>query len=480
MKWGVIFYFIFNEWQVTLIGQAHYPGSSTLCIFVGDGDNDGLNEVYTGTWTPYPYNGYNYQFKWDGTNWIRDTIWKKCPHNIMDITVGDANNDGLNEVYSSLFQFLTGTTKNLYQFIYQDTIWVLADSLGKEGGFQTFIYDGDNDGVKELYGVGHAEVGYTRVHQYKWNGYSWEIAILGNNGNNFHSLYVGDADNDGMNEVVATNTDGKIYYYKWINGAWIENTIPYGVPYSIVFKSGLVIGDGDNDGLNEIYVAFYNYNSQTQRRDRYIYKYWWNGSNWVSEQVIYLNEYNMTNGGLVIGDGDNDGLNELYDLNTVGTPGVLGIYKIFYFQNSWNYEFIPTGITNPAGPGTDLCMGDGDNDGKLELYLAAGGVNGEIYQFKYITTDVSDLGKITNKNNEIICKPSKGFVRFFIKSFNGNNIIEIFNLAGRRIKKFSFNTNSSHDIIIIWDGKDEMGDIVPNGLYIVKFGYKKHKFLFLK
>ncbi|MEO0297393.1 MAG: hypothetical protein ABIN23_08115, partial [candidate division WOR-3 bacterium] len=462
----------FADWTCTYVGESHYPGSSTLCIFVGDGDNDGYKEVYTGTWTPSPYYGYTHQFKWNGNIWIMDTLSTRHQYNIMDVTVGDANNDGENEVYSSAFAFLQGETKDLYQFIFQDSIWILRDSLGREGGFQTFIADGDNDGLKEIYAIGH--VYYTRVHQYKWNGSSWDLTMLGDNGYNFHSLYVGDGDNDNLNEIYATNVDGNIHYYKWEGDTWGEYLIPLNIPeeYCITFKGGLVIGDPDNDGLNEVYCSFYRVSTPHYRL---IYRYIWNGSNWIKDSIILIPDPDCINGGLVIGDGDNDGQDEIYDMNSPGTPGNIGIYKIFWNGINWQYEFIPATIA-PGGPGIDLVLGDGDNDGLNELYLATGTGRGKIYQFKYLQR-IKEIRDFSYNEIKIYPVFTRGKVKFYISSPGKDRNLKIYDKLGRLVKILPV---SGFTDFIIWDGKNVNNKIMNPDIYFVKLGSKTQKFLFLK
>jgi len=146
-------------------------------------------------------NGYLFQFKWDGTNWIETTI-----------------------DYAGSMNFLQ-------------------------------IHDGNNDGDNELYvnTDGHINFGpeWDTVHEYKWNGFSWsDYEIFTNPWRAAYGLGVGDGTNNGSAEVYFTDVEGDLMQAIWDGMSW---------NYGVIANSGwgtindLAIGDGDNDGNLEIY-----------------------------------------------------------------------------------------------------------------------------------------------------------------------------------------------------------------------------------
>ncbi|MCK4257276.1 T9SS type A sorting domain-containing protein, partial [candidate division WOR-3 bacterium] len=118
-------------------------GSGTCGMYevaVGDGNNDGEIEVYGA-------GGYIYQFKWAGTSWGQ-TDFGSGLGTIKGVAVGDGNNDGEIEVYGA------NEDNHIYQFKWDGAAWEVTDlGSGVHWMADVVIGDGDNDGEIEVYGA---------------------------------------------------------------------------------------------------------------------------------------------------------------------------------------------------------------------------------------------------------------------------------------------------------------------------------------
>ena len=72
-------------------------------IAIGDGDNDGLNEIYYVTWTENDSDNFC-QCRWDSCGWKRNIIGTGgIIHQFAaQIAIGDGDNDGMNESFGEI------------------------------------------------------------------------------------------------------------------------------------------------------------------------------------------------------------------------------------------------------------------------------------------------------------------------------------------------------------------------------------------
>ncbi len=384
----------FAGWQIEIVGGC---SSTAWGAAIGDGDNDAGNELYAACG-----DGYIYQYKWNGTLWEQTDLGSAGAHWMIDADVGDGNADGTNEVYGSNFAFHT------YQYVWNGTSWDRTD-LGGGGRVQVDIGDGDNDGSPEVYAVCADSV----VHCYKWNGTSWIESQLdpAHSGVHMLGILVGDGDNDGENEVYAISDSG-LYQFEWNGTSWTHSFVDSII--KIAMKS-LAIGDGNNDGEDEIYAV-------GDGSDSTLYQFKWNGGFWDKTPIDTLRGIR----GIAVGDGNRDGENEVYTGICQGSTAEIGkIYQYKWDGVSWNLTDMGQAVCASVN---EIFVGDGDNDGNLELYsnVASGiyqyvfrsvpllywtgdpgfetdgvnpdtGVSGDTFEFRVAYADSNNFGPLTKE-----------------------------------------------------------------------------------
>jgi len=334
------------EWEKTVVGNAESGG--VYQVTVGDGDNDGELEVYAAC------SDHNvYEFTWTGSSWHKALVGSK-EDAIWDVTVADGDNDGALEVYASCFDDF------VYKFSGKSWQESVVGCGGGAGGGGLAVGDGNNDGRSEVY-VGS----YPSIYQFCWNGSEWERHYLGSTGQHVFAISIGDGNNDGRLEVYAATTDpvepSRVYQFAWDGLKWTREEVGSADSWMM----DVDVGDGNNDGRLEVYAACW---------DSKIYQFTWdkNTSNWHKTEVG-TGDYMMW--GVAVGDADNDSIPEVY-ATSVSCCGYSKVYQFTWDDLDWDCNEIGSGKDEPWG----LSVGDGDNDGLLELYTA--NWDGTIRQYK--------------------------------------------------------------------------------------------------
>ena len=89
---------------ITRVPPTMPPFPSYNDVAVGDASGDGSLELYS-----VNENSYAYQFKWNGSGWVRSEISTELEV-LRSVDMGDADGDGLEEVFC-----LSGTGRRIYQ-----------------------------------------------------------------------------------------------------------------------------------------------------------------------------------------------------------------------------------------------------------------------------------------------------------------------------------------------------------------------------
>lgn len=273
----------------------------------------------------------------------------------------DIDNDGVDELLvasdAGLFRFdrtATGWTKQL----------VVPPPAPGYGFDQVVVGSTDGDSVVEVYTAGHVFDGQTGSDRLMWHhftGTQWfsqEVWRF----NDVHDMAVGDIDDDGVDDLYVVTTIG-------------PDQAVYGIRRDAFAESGfrfnqlhlehddnlglIAVGDADRDGDDEAYVL-YGFDDGTHQLA--ILRIDVSGTGVPSSTRFNRGSWGIEVRGLVVGDGDGNGNDEVYVLVT--TTGSATLQRFAIREGT----FAMTGMVLGEGPHQDLVLGDGDNDGKVELY----------------------------------------------------------------------------------------------------------------
>jgi hypothetical protein len=184
------------------------------------------------------------------------------------------------------------------------------------------------------------------------------------------TLYAGDIDNDGIEEiVVGTRPKGILKYYKYINNQWIGKTIDT-INATI---HDLVIADSDENSLNEIIITASLVKSQLSKSvppkfTPEILKYEFNKDKWNKKTISEFTEEKIRKGGIIdyararylfFENFDEDGKKEIVANMLKG--------NLIEFKKQGN-SYFQSIIENTMQLSKDVvAIGDIDDDGKSEI-----------------------------------------------------------------------------------------------------------------
>jgi hypothetical protein len=328
---------------------ARYQGPQPI----GDADNDGLNELLI--------SGRDEAIrvmKWDTTaqdyveaNTLHPPFYPFVQCDAGGMAIGDVTNNGKNEVAATWYTTVYRYFLSRYWIIGVNP-WIFYHGGGSA---DCLIGDCDNDGKNELIlsgGSGHGSTSTVpEITVFRWNGLwlqrvaSWKDPDV--NGY-VYMAGLGDVDNDGLNELVCAYED-KLLVLNWdpTTKEFQSTQIAYNFGHDYPF--GVVCKDADNDGKAEIVLSYY-----APRIT--IFK--WDSSEYTMQFDITWPEGDPVIEGIDVGDTDNDGANEV-----VAGAGVTHIMQ-------WNGStYVEEAVLPTWGWIAVANIGDTDNDGKNEINL---------------------------------------------------------------------------------------------------------------
>lgn len=262
------------------------PFGSATGFFVGDVDNDGLNEIGV-AW------GRHFSaFKWNGKRYElmgRYIIARDGWGTTLDCFLGDFNNDGENEI------IVTGGYENVPSLIalkWDGEKFVKIAEWGEHSIYFPWIADVDNDGLNEII-VGHGR----ELVVLKWNGKEFTSYVIDRFPYQVFGCVAKDSNGDGIKEIHVTFSYPCLCIYR-LNELIFDKTWS-GEEDTI---EAIDVGDVDNDGMAEVAVG-----------TNYIHILQWTGETYEEEYTI-KDTYGLL-AVTCIGDIDNDGKNEIHASN---------------------------------------------------------------------------------------------------------------------------------------------------------------------
>ncbi|MFA5034104.1 MAG: LON peptidase substrate-binding domain-containing protein [bacterium] len=454
----------FPIWQPTNVYTGTSLGDYCRALAIGDGNNDGVNELYgTGD------RDRVYQGKKVSGNWATTDLTGDIGDDMNGIAVGDVDTSFAgNEIY------VGGDDSRLQQIKWNGSSWstTVVTTFG-DNIKQVSIGDGNNDGISEVYCASLNNHAY----QVKKNGSSWTTTDLtGDCGDDMYAVAVGDADSTFTgNEVYAgtkdgTSTNGRLYEITYTNGVWTKTTIA-DLGSHINWIS---VGDGNNDEKGEVYVAC---------EDVHIYQFRKTNGSWVKTDVGIGQTGTAANMfQVVVGDGNNDGYNEVFGVSrAIGTGDVGYVYQFKYNGSSW--DKIETSLSANRGYFA-VALGNADPDfNGNEVYgacdwTAAPEQLPHIYEFCCLGGDSYSAMGYGGSHSKIIPALAKDCV-FEIWSKNPSRPNEttlkysvirelqvkvtLYDASGRLVKTLLNETVKSGSHTLAFDSKN-----LANGIYLIR------------
>jgi hypothetical protein len=314
-------------------------------VYVGDANNDGFNDIITADfWSDREVS----ILLWNNT--IKD--WNPLiqrnvgPHPLYAV-IADANNDGYNDII--------GTNLNNDEvaiLLWNNTIQDWDPKITRVVGDECVcvcVGDVNEDGYNDIVTT---NVDDDDISILTWNDTlnNWDARIDVLVGNAPQFLSINDANNDAQNEIIVANYDSSVSILNWnnISKTWdTEETISVGnTPQSVICD------DVNNDGYNDITVAFGNINQVSILL--------WNevAGNWNPE---IMRDVGIRAGSVHVGDADNDGYNDIATSSNADDK----VSVLCWNETSRNWD---PEITRDVGDQpSSVFIDDADNDGKNDI-----------------------------------------------------------------------------------------------------------------
>jgi hypothetical protein len=358
-----------TTWQTSVVGEVRpygYGGDMALA----DVDNDGRRDVLVGR-----SNGMR-TFEWTGSGWATEEISGRL---FDTAAAGDADNDGSTEAYGMA---VGSPGTDLVQYRKVGGAWQETRLLGFAQTVAGDMTLGNIDGVAgtEVYvgmvattcdpGPNPICTSESTVYLVRKGATGWTAQAIATLSGHVDSMWIGDGDNNGRVELYVghgTRHADRTSQVQRVNGQWVVTGLP-GYGGSDSGFSLVVVGDGDRDGRNEVYQANY---------FGVFLKHTYSQTNgWTPEPMFGSGGLSSPEGNTVhptslfLGDADGDGSQELYAATDLGE-----LYQVRWSGTAWT----ATRISYPDDPfgrghGANglVVVGDGDGDGRREAYTTFG------------------------------------------------------------------------------------------------------------
>jgi hypothetical protein len=369
------------QWSHAFGGNGHAEFAQP----VGDINQDGINEVIMGG---YENSGICriYQYNTTQQTYVQLYSWSVpggSYHSPSGACVVDLDEDGKLEFCVS---WGYSDYDGVYAYKWEGSAPVQLDryyGTGMDFAYDIYACDYNDDGHMEVLIANDPPPGGKHVTALGWNKdtntfyYETSWTCSSGSGYSVPMVWSGDVDNDGLTEVIADVSDLNYategtWALNWNSatqtwdGVAVHTNYPSGVT---VFGDG--VGDVNNDGTPEIGVGSYGGTPQgfLFEWDGSTYQQVWNGQYPSGEPVIES---------VAIGDADNDG-NIEFCFGT-GNVHIIGWNGNAYYEKAT--------LTGPTWMLAGLIIGDCDTDGRNEIKgCEILGGTGTEFIWKYVNPD---------------------------------------------------------------------------------------------
>ena len=359
-----------NSAKGTCVAFLDYNGDSYVDIYVGN--NGRFPEALGMPNCLYLNNG-------DGTfTDVAAEVGVADNRQTQGMAFGDFDNDGTPDLYVANDFGINAIYLNKGDGTFED----VTDAAGVIGGidivggdelpngYGVALADEDNDGHLDIYiiNLGSPNILYHNNGDGTFEEITEQSGVVAGSGplGAGTAAVFGDCNNDGRVDLYAVNGYGlPSYFYVNTGNSFDDRTDKAGIGEH-EDAQGCAFGDYDNDGDIDMYVSNFA-DAQGAPLQNALYKNDGKGifEDETKEAGLSGANYSL---GTVFGDLDNDGYLDLYVVNN-GDPNTL-------YRNNGDGTF--TDVTEAAGVGdmglgSNAALGDINNDGYLDIYVANGG-----------------------------------------------------------------------------------------------------------
>jgi len=370
--------------------------------------------------------------------------------NNHSVAFGDYNGDGFLDIYIVRGNWEPNILyRNNGDMTFADVTWLAG--VGDSGyGYHGMFGDYDNDGDLDIYVVNSNSPNV--LYQNNGNGIFTDVAQqagVANGGDGRGAIFF-DYDNDGFLDIYVTNTydQANVLFRNDHYGSFIDVTEEAGVGDN-GDGNAIAPGDFDNDGDVDLYVVNF--------RDQADVLFQNNGNGTftnISDQAGIENKgWGL---GTAFADLDGDGLLDIYVTNHYNQSNV-------YYHNNGDGTF--TNIAEYVGladqsSGRGVTLGDFDNDGDLDIYVAN-------YESNFLYAN--ENGEFVDLAQEVGVADSGNTygVAFCDLDFDGFLDLNVVNWKNRPNSLYHNEGNSNHWIVIRTQGTNSNRDGIGTRIRIV-------------
>ena len=484
-------------WNLIDLAVINNPPEQLYCSFGnqitnGDLNGDGYSDLIISSSAEYPGRVYVF-FGGNPFDTLYDLTFINPLNFGHSISSGDVNNDGYDDLAISDSDF---RVMLYFGGIPMDTIadWIAnkQEPTTSWFGYSIAVSDLNNDSFADIIvgaplAGGNDNLGAVYIY---WGAVNpdtiCDVKFYGTDDSNFgwrlSSGY--DVNGDNINDLAVgaptaplTFPNISIYYGDSSSFDTIRDVDIYNPCNELYYGSSVsLVKDINGDGYDDL-VAGANHNNQV-----YIYY----GDNLMDNQFdVILSADTFRFGTEVIGidNADGDGLGDI----VVGCPRYGGEYpykgRVYLFRGGDPFDSIYDASVQ-GFPSQEIgwnvgYAGDLDNDGKDEIAFSnevASFYQHKVWIVKYSEFEIEEDKEIKHKKITLFSP----YPNPFIKSTNLRIIlphydyglskcfIDIFDCSGRLIRKEKMDNLVSSILNYEWDGKDDNGHEVSNGVYLIK------------
>ena len=344
-----------QHWDTYGVGGTCCHGTSNF--FVGDIDDDGVEELITGGSSYAQENGTIISFEaplriW---NWNGKNLTCECSQNwvgsIQSLYAGDIDNDGLTEIITGgIFADSSGLGNQINILTYDGTSTVKKGSYDGVSANSIFVAQMIKDENPLIITSGRTDQenrSFAQLSVFQWSGN--ELLLLdsqkwcASKEAYAYSVFADDLNNDGELEIVTggydndlTNSSGQLRIWSWAGHQLdlVENTewrlvdgvygkTVSGSPMGNTMINNVKVDDVDSDGISEIITGGWSYDGEKTNAQLKIFN--WNGQELILEKSFewITNDINEIKA-ISLSDVDRDGEIEIV---TSGITAVYGSFK---------------------------------------------------------------------------------------------------------------------------------------------------------